>query len=127
MSRVPTYVFLHTSQLYNSLVDGAFGNQAVHRDLSSLSQPVGAVHCLCVVGWIPAVVIENDSVCGSQVDTQTTRTGTKQEDEDIRPIITLRVGRRKHQNERTNRVCQSMTISPRSSNFDEPSKRIYLY
>ena len=92
MSRVSTYVFLHTSQLYDTLVDGAFGNQAVYRDLSSLPQSMSAVHCLRVVGWIPVMIIEDNSVCGGQVDTQATCTGTKQEDEDIRPTSTLRIG-----------------------------------
>jgi len=72
------------------------------------------------------MVIEDNSVCGSQVDAQTTRAGTKQEDEDIRPMITLRMDQI-NKCEMTNRVCQSMTISLRSSNFEEPSKRIYLY
>ena len=53
---------------------------------------MGAIHGLRVVGWVPVVIIEDNSVCGSQVDTQTTRTGTKQEDEDIRPAITLGMG-----------------------------------
>ena len=38
------------------------------------------------------MIIEDNSVRGSQVYTQTTRTSTKQEYEDIRPAITLRIG-----------------------------------
>lgn len=89
MRRISTYVFLHASQLYDTLVDCSFCNQTVNCDLTSLSQSVGAVHCLCVVGWIPVVIIEDNSVCGGQIDTQTTSTSTKQEDEDIWPAIRL--------------------------------------
>jgi hypothetical protein len=45
---------------------------------------MSAVHRLCVVRWVPVVIIEDDSVCGSQVDAQTTCTSTEQKDEDIR-------------------------------------------
>ena len=88
-----TYIFLHTSQLYDALVDCALCNQAVHCDLTGLSQSVSTIHCLRVVGWIPVVIIEDDSVCSRQVYTQTARTGTKQEDENIWPAITSMVGR----------------------------------
>lgn len=88
---ISPYIFLHTSQLYDALVDRTFGDQAVHRDLTGLSESVGAIHRLRVVGRIPVVIIEDDGVCSSQVDTQTTRTGTKQEDEDIRPASASRM------------------------------------
>jgi hypothetical protein len=47
---------------------------------------------LCVVGWVPVMIIEDNSVCSSQVYAQTTRAGTKQENENIGPTPTSMTG-----------------------------------
>jgi hypothetical protein len=44
-----TYVFLDTSQLNDTLVDGALGDQPVHGDLSGLTETMGTIHSLSIV------------------------------------------------------------------------------
>ena len=38
------------------------------------------------------MIIEDNSVCGGQIDTQATRASAKQEDEDIRSVIKSGMG-----------------------------------
>lgn len=72
-----TYVFLHPCELNNPLVNRALRDEAVHSDLAGLSETMSTVHSLSIVGRIPVVVVEDDRVRGSQVDTKTTGTGTQ--------------------------------------------------
>ena len=84
-----TYIFLYSGQLNDTLVDRALRDQSVDGDLARLTQTVGTVHCLRVVGRVPVMVVEDDGVRGSEVDTQTTSAGTEDENENIGPMTII--------------------------------------
>jgi hypothetical protein len=56
-----------------AFVDCASGYETIHRHLASLTQPMGAIHGLGIVGRIPIVIVEYDCVRSGQIDTQPTR------------------------------------------------------
>ena len=71
------------------------------------------------------MVVEDYSIGSGQIDAQTTRTSAKQKNEYIRS----NKGSLDYRSENMDiiyLVCHSMTMSLRSSSFDEPSKRRYL-
>ena len=78
-----TYIFLHSGKLDNPLIDGTLRDEPVDGDLASLTKTMSTIHGLSVVRRVPVMVVEDNGVRGSQVDTQTTRSSTEDEDEDI--------------------------------------------
>ena len=44
---------------------------------------MGSVGGLRVHSWVPIIVVENNGICCNQIDTQTTRSRGKNEDENI--------------------------------------------
>ena len=46
---------------------------------------MGSIHCLCIVGWVPIVVIENYSICRCEIDSETAGPSAKQENKYIGP------------------------------------------
>ena len=121
-----TYIFLHASKLHDALVDRALRNEAINSDLTGLTQTMGTIHGLCVVRRIPVMIVEDDGVGSSQIDTKAASACTQKEDEDVGPW-TMSARRERYSVNGAYRVCHSMTISRRSSNLDEPSRRRYLY
>lgn len=85
--RVRSYIFLNTRELDDALVYGAFSDEAIYGDLASLSKTMSAVHGLRIIRWIPIMIIKDDSICGSKVDTQTTSSGAQQEHKDLRSTM----------------------------------------
>ena len=85
MSDFETDVFLDSCQLYDTLVNSAFGNKTIHCHLSRLAKTMSPIHCLGVIGWIPIVVVENDSVSCCEIDSETTSPCRKQKDKYIWP------------------------------------------
>ena len=79
-----TYVFLDTSKLDDTLINGTLRDQPVDSNLSGLSKTMGAIHCLRVNGRIPIVIVEYDCVCSSKVDTEASGPRTQNEDEVLR-------------------------------------------
>ena len=59
--------------LHNLLLDGALSHDAIHRHRLGLANPVRPVRRLFVHRRVPVVVVENDGVCGDQVDAKTAR------------------------------------------------------
>ncbi len=56
-------------------------------DVSCLTNPVTTVLCLCIHGWIPVRVVEDDSISPGQIHPQTTR--ARGENETEYTIITI--------------------------------------
>ena len=42
----------------------------IHRNTPGLSQSVAAVHCLLVIVWIEAYIVQDHDICRRQVDPQ---------------------------------------------------------
>src|SRR6266705_3418482 len=74
------YVFLHPGELHNAFINGSLADEAIHCNLACLSQAMSSVHCLCIVGGVPIVVVENNGVGGRQVDAQTSCSSAQNED-----------------------------------------------
>lgn len=87
------YIFLHTCKLNDAFVNRAFRDEAINSDLTGLAQTVCTIHGLCIVGRVPIVIIEHNSVSCSEVDAETSSTCTEKKDEDIRPIEVLAMDR----------------------------------
>ena len=79
------YVFLHTRELHDTLVDRTLRDESVNGDLTSLAQTMGTIHGLRIVGGIPVVIIEDDGIGSGQVNSETTRSCTKQKYKYIGP------------------------------------------
>ena len=76
-------LFLLQGALADTLFDGAACDEAVDGDLPGLTETMGAIHGLRVDGRVPIAVVEDDSVGGCEVDTETTSTSGQQEHEDL--------------------------------------------
>ena len=120
------HIFLHAGELNDAFIDRALRNEAVNGDLTGLTQTMCTVHGLGVVRRVPIMIVKDHSVSCSEVDTKATSTCAKKEDEDVGPR-TMLVMRQTLFIHVAYRVCHSMTISRRSSNLEEPSRRRYLY
>jgi hypothetical protein len=83
------YSLLLFGSLDYFLFNGALGNETEDRYGLSLANTVRPVLCLGINGGIPIVVIEYYCVCGCQVHTETTCTGTEQKGKDSRVLLEL--------------------------------------
>lgn len=77
------YILLLQRAGTNPLFDGAAREKAVDADLFGLAETMGTVFGLLVHGGIPIRVVEDDAVCGCEVETETTRASGEEEEEDF--------------------------------------------
>ena len=78
-----THILLDSGKLNDTLIDGTLRNQPIYGDLAGLAKTVGTVHGLRIIGRIPVMIIEDDSVSSCQIDSQTAGSCTEQEYEDV--------------------------------------------
>ena len=124
MKQKRAHVFLDTCHLDNPLIDCSSCYETIHGDLSSLAQAMSTIHGLRVVGGVPVALIEDDSVRSRQVDAEATSARAEQETEIVISVnASISEFRNWEKMGTTNFVCQSITISRRSSKRVSPSKR----
>jgi len=64
--------FFLLGSLDDSLLNGTFGNQLIDVNISALSDTMGSICGLSIHGGIPIVIVEDDGVCCSESNSQST-------------------------------------------------------
>ena len=67
-----TRLFLDARKLDDAFVDCALSDESVNSDLSRLTQTMSTIHSLCIIGRIPIVIVEDNSIGSGEVDTKPT-------------------------------------------------------
>jgi hypothetical protein len=86
-STLNTFFLASSSQ--NSFFDRRFGHETVDVDSFLLTNSMGSISCLGVHSWIPIIIIEDDGVSSDQVDSKSTSSCRKNENENIVIILKL--------------------------------------
>ena len=76
-------VLLLLGTLGDSFLDRALSCDSVNGNGLGLADPMRPICRLLVHRWVPILIIEDDSVCGDQVDTESAGSRREQEAEDV--------------------------------------------
>lgn len=69
------------------LLNAVLGDEPVDGDISGLPNTMASILSLLVHGWVPVSVIEDNIAGSSQVESNTTRSGTRDETKDPGIVI----------------------------------------